>query len=282
VFLFRIYLYKGVKMFLGDRGTPNKFATRRYNYDILIDNEKMILSKIAKNLGFYSIIYTGKLNKVETVYDTDKNLLTGAGLIIRKINTKSRTYFSLIRVSDVNQVSNREKKAFLGECEPKDQPSDFPVQIADAIKVAFNNLFAINVVDIVKHCTAYIITEMSGNTYKIVSGTGYEAEMSFETLKVKDARTGRKVKIRNFSLDFELNPAYEKEREHILHIVDRYCKELVPLNRNRFEVAEVAVRPRVPAEGRTVALDENGNPIAPEADEKKGKKKKKDKKKIEG
>lgn len=266
-------------MFLGDKGTPNKFATRRHNYDILIDNEKMTLSKISKNLGFYNIIYTGKLKKIETVYDTDKNLLTGAGLIIRKINTKERTYFSLIRVSDVAQVSNREKKAFLGECEPKDQPSDFPVQIADAIKVAFNNLFAVNVVDIVKHSTAYITTDISGNVYKIVSGTGYEAEMSFETWKVKDMRTGRKMKIRNFSLDFELNPAYQKEMEHILHIVDRYCKELVPLNRNRFEVAEIAVRPRVPS-GNRPAVDADGNPIAPPPTaDKKDKKKKKEKKK---
>ncbi len=267
-------------MFLGDRGTPNKYATRRYNYDILIDNEKAILGKISKNLGFYNVIYTGKLNKIETVYDTDKNLLTGAGLIIRKINTKERTYFSLFRVSDVAQVSNREKKAFLGECEPKDEPSDFPVQIADAIKVAFNNLFAINVVDIVKHTSAYITTAISGNVYKIVSGTGYEAEMSFETWKIKDHRTGKKTTIRNFSLDFELNPAYQKEMEHILHIVDRYCKELVPLNRNRFEVAEVAVRPRVPS-GDRVMLDADGNPIAPPQTDKKGKKGKKDKKKKE-
>lgn len=265
-------------MFLGDRGTPNKYATRRHNYDILIDNEKMTLSKISKNLGFYNVIYTGKLHKTETVYDTDKNLLTGAGLIIRKINTKERTYFSLIRVSDVAQVSNREKKAFLGECEPKDEPSDFPVQIADAIKLAFNNLFGINVVDIVKHSTAYITTEISGNVYKIVSGTGYEAEMSFETWKIKDHRTGKKVKIRNFSLDFELNPSYEKEIEHILHIVDRYCKELVPLDRNRFEVAEIAVRPRVPS-GNRPAVGPDGHPIASPEANKDGKKKKKDKKK---
>ncbi len=268
-------------MFLGDRGTPNKYATKRFNYDILIDNEKMTLSKISKNLGFYSIIYKGKLKKMETVYDTDKNLLTGAGLMIRKINLKERTYFSLIRVSDVNQVSNREKKAFLGECEPKDVPSDFPVQIADAIKNAFNNLFAINVVDIVKHSTAYIVTEITGNLYKIVSGTGYEVEMSFETWKVKDARTGKKAKVKNFSLDFELSPNYEKEREHILHIVDRYCKELVPLNKNRFEIAEVAVRPRVPSGNRPAQVDENGEPIAAPVDNK-GKKKKDKKEKKKG
>lgn len=266
-------------MFLGDKGAPAKFVSRRHNYDILIDNEKMTLSKISKNLGFYNIIYKGKLRKIETVYDTDKNLLTGAGLIIRKINTKERTYFSLIRISDVAQVSNREKKAFLGECEPKDEPSDFPVQIADAIKNAFNNLFAINVVDIVKHTTAYISIDIKGDLYKIVSGTGYEVEMSFETWKIKDHRTGKSAKIRNFSLDFDLNPAYEKEMEHILHIVDRYCKELVPLNRNRFEIAEVTVRPRVPTEKKP-AVDEDGNPIAPPQNDKKGKKKKEKKKKL--
>lgn len=264
-------------MFLGDKGQPGKFNTVRHNYDILIDNEKRILSKISRNIGFYSVVYSGKLKKVETIYDTDKYLLTGAGLVIRKINIPERTYFSLIRISEVSKVSSREKKYFLGECEPKDQPSDFPVQIADAIQNVYNNLFTINVVDIVKHTSAYIITEMSGNVYKIISGTGYEAEMSFETWKVKDARTGKKVKIRNFSLDFALDPAYEKEREHILWVVDRYCKELVPLNRNRFEIAEVAVRPRVPTGKRPTQTDENGNPIAPPPTKKERKKKKKEK-----
>jgi hypothetical protein len=262
-------------MYLGDKGRPSKFTSVRYNYDVLIDNERMTLSKIARNLGFYSVIYSGKIKNIETVYDTDKNLLTGAGLLIRKRQTPQRTYFVLVRISDVKNVSTREKKAFLGECESKDQPSDFPVQIADGINNVFNNLFSINVVDIVKHCTAYIVTEITGNLYKIVSGTGYEAQMSFETLKARDVRTGKKVKLRNFSISFRLDPAYEKEREHILQVVDRYCKELVPLNLNRFEIAEVALHPRTPTTKTKFYDDENGEIMPPQAkkDKKKGKEK---------
>lgn len=261
-------------MFLGDKGRPSQYHHIRMNYDVLIDNEKMTLAKLAANLGFYNILYDGKINEVETVYDTDKRLLTGAGLLIRKKHSTKRTYFSLVRISSMANVRMREKKSFLGECEPKDQPRDFPVQIAEAINKIFNNLFTINVVDVVKHCEPYIVTEITGNRYKIVSGTGYEAEMCFETLKIRDAQTGRKLKLRNFSLSLELNPNYEKEREHILWVIERYCKEFVPLNRNRFEVAEVAVRPRIseqpqkPANGQGEAGKEG----------KKGKKAKKSKK----
>lgn len=229
-------------MFLGDKGQPGKFSTIRYNYDIIIDNERMTLQKLNKNLGFYNIVPMGKDVSVEIVYDTEGKLLTGAGLIIRKKTTKQRTYFSLVRLSAINELENREKKSFLGECETNDQPSDFPVQIADEINRIFNNLFTIDVVNIVKHCTPYIRTEIVGNKYKIISGTGYEAEMQFETLKVKDFRTGKKANVRNFTIEMELNPDYEKERQEILDTIEKYCKELSRLNRSRFEISQIAVK----------------------------------------
>ena len=137
-------------MLLEDKGVPTKYPTMRMNYDIIIDNENFTLQKLTRKLGFYTIIFKEKIKDVETIYDTDKKLLTGAGLILRKKITPKRAYFSLIRLSTMSNIKNREKKSFLGECEPKDQPSDFPVQIADAINKVFNNLFTINLVDIVK------------------------------------------------------------------------------------------------------------------------------------
>lgn len=232
-------------MFYGDKGKPTKYSTSRLNYDIIIDNEKFTLQKLARNLGFYTILLSEKIMEVETVYDTDKKLMTGAGLILRKKHTPRRTYFSLVRVSSMKNVKNREKKSFLGECDINDQPSDFPVQIANEINKIFNNLFTINLVDLVKHSKPYVRTEITGNRYKIVSGTGYEAEISFENLKVRDMRTGRKAKKRVCSLKMELDPNYEREREQILDVIERYCKELVLIDRNHFEIAEVMIRPPV-------------------------------------
>lgn len=233
-------------MFLGDKGKPTNFSTLRLNYDIIIDNEKFTLQKLARRLGFYTILFDTKIKEVETVYDTDKYLLTGAGLIIRKKTTPQRTYFSLVRISSISGINNREKKSFLGECEPNDQPSDFPSQIADEINKIFNNLFTINVEEIVKHCTPYLRIEIGGNRYKIVSGTGYEAELSFEDLKVKDMRTGKKGRKRIFSIKMELDPAYERERQQILDAIEKDCKELVLIERNKFEIAEVLIKPPVP------------------------------------
>lgn len=229
-------------MFLGDKGKENEYHHVRRNFDIVIDNESFTLQKLSHELGFYSIMPLGKDKETEIVFDTEGNLLSGSGLILRKKISADRTYFSFVRISSIKGTADREKKYFLGECEANDVPSDFPVQIADGINHIFNNLFTVNVVDIVKHCTPYIKIEILANKYKIVSGTGYEAELSFETLKIRDLRTGRKAKVRNFSLNMAEKPGYEREREHILDIIDRKCKELVPTNRNRFEIAEVAVR----------------------------------------
>ena len=238
-------------MFLGDKGKPNKFRTLRLNYDIIIDNEKLTLQKLTRNLGFYTVRFAGSMKEIETVYDTEKKLFSGAGLILRKKTTPARTYFSLVRISSISSPENREKKTFMGECELQDQPSDFPVQIADQINRVFNNLFTVNVVDIVKHCTPYIRIDITGNRYKIVSGTGYEAEISFENLKVRNARNGRKGTVRNFSIKMELNPDFERERLQILDVIDRYCKELAPLNRNRFEIGEILVRDLQPRDKET-------------------------------
>ena len=235
-------------MFIGDKGKPNKYFNLRMNYDIVIDNEKFTIQKMMNRLGFYTIIPLGKVKEGEIVYDTDKKLLTGSGLILRKKIDRDRIYFSLIRVSSMDNIENREKKSFLGECELKDQPSDFPVQIADAINKIFNNLFTIDLVEVVKHCTPYTKMDIIGNKYKIVSGTGYEAEMQFEELRIKDLRTGRKAKKRNFSIKLQLDPNYVHERERILEVIEKYCKELVYIKRNRFEIGEVAVRMPVVAQ----------------------------------
>lgn len=236
-------------MFLGDKGEASKYRNVRYNYDILVDNEKAILRKLSEKLGFYDIVFDTQLKDIEISYDTPTNLLSNTGLIIRKKIDNKRSYFTLIRISDLRtNQQDRERKEFLGECEPKDQPSDFPVQIADKINEIFNNLFTVNLVDIIKHTKPYLVIEVRGNRYKIISGTGYNAELCFETLHVRNMHNGKKAKIRNVSVAFTLLPEYEHERNEILGAIDKYCKELVPLNRNHFEVAEVAVRTRVPVE----------------------------------
>lgn len=248
-------------MLLEDKGKPTKYSSLRLNYDIVIDNEKFTLKKLAHHLGFYTILFQEKIKEAEIIYDTDKKLLTGSGLIIRKKLSPKRAYFSLVRISSMNNLANREKKDFLGECEPNDQPSDFPVQIADAINKIFNNLFTINVVDIVKHCTPYIRIDVGGNRYRLLSGTGYEVSLAFENLKVRDVRSGKKAKTRIFSLKMELDPNYEKEREQILNAIERWCKELVPTQRQRFEIAEVLVKPKVPkvkGEEKKVEDEEEG------------------------
>lgn len=251
-------------MFFGDRGQPERFNNIRRNYDIIIDKEGETLRKMTNNLGFYTIIPLGRMNETEVVYDTDRNLLTGAGLLLRKKINSQRTYFTLIRISNMD-IQDREKKSFLGECEPKDQPSDFPEKIAEGINKIFNNLFTINLEDMVKHTTPYIQFQITGNKYKIVSGTGYEVEMSFETLLVRDYRTGKRAKVRNFSIEMDNNPNYEKERQEILSVIEHNCKELFFVNRNRFEIAQAAVKV----------------PEVKEGEEKKKKKSKKELKKQE-
>lgn len=71
-------------MLLPDKGKPTKYSTIRKNYYIIIDDERMTTRKLRNNLGFYSIVSDGVIKEEEVVYDTDKKLLTGVGLVLRK------------------------------------------------------------------------------------------------------------------------------------------------------------------------------------------------------
>lgn len=42
----------------------------------------------------------------------------------------------------------------------------------------------------------------------------------------------------------EDDPNYEMERAHVDKIIARYCKELAPVRKNRFEIAETVVKER--------------------------------------
>ncbi len=230
-------------MLLGDNGKPSKNPTIRKNYYLIIDDERMTINKLVAKLGFYSVRFDKKIIEREIVYDTDAKLLTGVGLNLRKKIMPDRAYFSLVRVNSLtSSLQLREKKSFLGNCEINDEPSDFPTQIADAIDNIFNNLFTVNLVDIVKHTTPYIDITIRGNEYKIVSGTGYEISASFEDLKIKDMRTGRKGRKRIFSLKMEEDPEFEMERNQVEEVIARYCKELAPTLKNRFEISETVVK----------------------------------------
>ena len=232
-------------MFLGDKGKPSKYSTIRKNFYLIIDNEAMTINKLVAKLGFYTVRFEEKIKEREIVYDTDKKLLTGVGLNLRKKIVPGRTYFSLVRINNITSAQQlREKKSFLGECDITDEPCDFPTQIAEEVNSIFNNLFTIDLVDIIKHTSPYISIEIRGNRYKIISGTGYEMTISFENLKIRDERTGKKAKRRIFSIKMEDDPNYQKEREHVEWVIGRYCKELTPVNKNRFEIAETAVKIR--------------------------------------
>ncbi len=233
-------------MFFGDKGSAEQVNTQRRNYFLIIDNEKETIRKLINHLGFYSVIFEKNIKEQEIVYDTDKNLFTGVGILLRKKITPKRAYFSLVRINSLNTSTQaREKKYFLGECDKKDNPSDFPTQIAEQLNQIFNNLFTVNVMHIVKHAPPYISTTITGHKYKVISGTGYVMKFEFQNLSVVNLRTGVKAKTRIASVDVDDNPKYEEERKHLFWVIERYCKELAFVNKNRFEIVENLVKPKV-------------------------------------
>ncbi|MBQ8845408.1 MAG: hypothetical protein IJ008_05310 [Clostridia bacterium] len=233
----------------------SRFNSIRIYYEIFTNKENVIRQKFEKHMPFYRIVYNKKLVEKEIIYDTEKRLLTSANLVLSKRILPERTYFRILKVSSIkNQIIKNERKTFLGECDKTDEPSNFPNQMADAINKSFKNLFAIDLNEIVKHLAPFISVEVKGDEYKIFCGTGFTARLSFEDHIYKNELNKKKVKSRVCSLKMDDNPLYEEERESLLRAIDKYCKELVPMKRNRFEMAYVKLFPPIPQveEGKKV------------------------------
>ncbi len=238
-------------MFLGDKGKKSKFQNIRRNYDIYEKNEKKTLNKLDRALNFFNLSPKSKIKETEIVYDTPNRLFTSTGLILSKKILPKRNYFRISRSNMIKDVSTTETKHFLGECELKDEPRDFPAEIAKGLNDFMPNLFAVDLLTIVSHLEPYVKIDITGESYQLSSGTGYSATLSFEThkytnlskQKIKNSRQNMKKRI--FSVEMPNDPTFIEERRQIMTAIEKNCKELVPFDRNRFEIAKALLFPQV-------------------------------------
>lgn len=242
-------------MFQGDKGKRSKFQNIRINYDVYNKNEKATLKKLDSGLNFFSLSPSGKVQEIEIIYDTDNKLFTESGLIISKKIMPTRCYFRISRMNIIKGITQTESKYFLGECDMPDQPSDFPTQIADGISKILPELFAVDLVTLVKHLKPYIKIEIYGESYKLSSGNGYSATLSYETQKYtnlqyskqRQSHARKNMQKRVFSVEMPNDPQHQVELKQIIDAIEKHCKELVPYKKNRFEIAKTLLFPKINA-----------------------------------
>lgn len=240
-------------------------SEKRYHYDMLKNNESKVVDKLNLNLGFFSFRKKSKFKAVEVVYDTADNLLASAGIVLSKQFEANNTYFKVRKISRVqSELSRKSQKFEIAKCNAKQTPKDLAIQVATAINSYFSNIFTIDLSDVVKNTIPKVEITIKGNLYDVVGGTGFKGTVLFENVTYRDLTGRRKVKRNGFTFSCPNDNQHEKEVEEILRGIERYCKELIPYNESRFEIAQRLLHPAVRRSVGIKNLKENQKKIKEE------------------
>ncbi len=218
---------------------------KKVHYFYIGKNYKKTVKKIDENLRYYRIENVGKFAGKEIIYDVQSNMLSNAGLVLSKQYEGDDAYFKVRKISSLPSVFKKASQKFqLGECEGSESPKDFPVQIANAISNSFANVFTIDLVSVVRQTVPKIEIVIKGQKYRIICGTGYEAVLLVENAMYRDVQTNKKVKREGFTLKLPISEKWDRENEEIVKVIEHYCKELVPYQQSRFEIAQRLLYPK--------------------------------------
>lgn len=247
--------------------------TKKIHYLILGTKFKKIKDKLDKNLNYYRIAFNGKFNGREIIYDVPSNMLSNAGLVLSKQYDDGKIFFKVRKISKLPGGYKRPSQKFtLGESEEAEAPKDFPMQIANAISNLYSNAFTIDLVSVVRQTVPKYQIDVKGDSYFIVGGTGYRAELLYEKAVYRDLENNKKVKRVGVTLIMPKDAKLEKENQYVMQAIDHYCKELVGYEQSRFEIAQRLLHPETIEIVKT-QTDEEEQPQM----QQKGKRKKKSK-----
>ena len=217
---------------------------KKAHYLMLGKSFSKTLKKLDENLNYYRLINQGKFEGLEIIYDVDQKLLSNAGLVISKQYEKDKIYFKVRKISKLPGGFKRpSQKFYLGECEGTEAPKDFPMQIANAISNSYANVFTIDLVSVVRQTEPKYEIKVTGTKYRIVCGNGYSCEMLCENAVYKDLEKNKKVKRVGVTLVMPKENKYEKNNKEVMDAIEHYCKELVPYEQSRFEIAQRLLHP---------------------------------------
>lgn len=219
----------------------------KVHYAMIRDNEREIVAKLDRALGFYRIYFEKNIKGLEIIYDTPNLLLSNAGIVLSKQFESGKCFFKVRKLSYLpTELRRPSEKFYLSECKGSEMPKDYPLQIASAINNAFSNVFKIDLVEVVKQTVPIYEILVKGRLYSLTSGSGMKGQLVFEDNCYKDLVHNKKVKTKGATIT--MPGENKKEISEVLDGVDRRCKELLRYEESRFEIAQRLLLSREKAE----------------------------------
>ena len=204
--------------------------------------------QFCKHLQFQKVVKLGKDVARETYYDTQAHLLNKSGIVLSKFQEGTNCFFKVENASFMSKVLTRlQKQVFVHQVGASDKLSDHAFYIKDGITSLFSTAFSIDLENVINSATPKMEVEINADIYQLTSGTGMRAKLALENKVIRNFETKRKYSVQSLTVKLESSNTQifldDFERFNIL--IEKNCKELLPVNDNQFDFATKVTKPIV-------------------------------------
>ncbi|MDD4110692.1 MAG: hypothetical protein PHS54_03975 [Clostridia bacterium] len=193
-----------------------------------------------RSLPLYSLYGEGKDVTVEIYLDSPNNLLRSAGIILTKVIEDNKACLRVEREEYIPGRKNlfkKEKKVFIHPIGLKDTAFDHSLFLIDGISSMFSTKFHIDLDNVLKTVVPKLEIESRRDHFKVFSGKGFKAEMIYENIRVKNHDTKRRVELLMLDIVQTSSKINLNEFNDFTFKIEKYCKEVLPIEESKYEIA---------------------------------------------
>lgn len=202
-----------------------------------------------KHLKFQKVVRLGKDVARETYYDTPAHLLNKSGIVLSKFQEGNNCFFKVENASFMSNVLKKlQKEVFVHKVGANDKLSDHAFYLKDGITSLFSTAFSIDLENVIKTATPKLEIETVANIYQLTSGTGMRAKFALEKKTIKNLETKRKYSVEGLTIKLESDNTkiFLDDFDNFNNLVQKNCKEFLPVEENQFDFATKVTKPIVP------------------------------------
>ncbi|MBE7082805.1 MAG: hypothetical protein E7378_03950 [Clostridiales bacterium] len=221
--------------------------TKRY-YEAVNEKAFSNFLKFARGLRFHKVNFVDGDTCKETYFDTPNHLLNKAGVIVSRFAEGNNVFFKVENAAFMSKILNSlTKQVYVHKVGANDKISDHAFYIKDGITSLFTTAFSVDLENIIKTASPKLTVVINAQIYEVVGGSGMRAKLALENKQVINHETKRKYKVQSMTIKLENNPAlYADDFEEFNNLIQKNCKDLIPVNENQFDWANKVTKPLPP------------------------------------
>jgi hypothetical protein len=210
------------------------------SYTVFNKNSFNKILMLSKNMPMYSFYGEGRDDSKEIYLDSPNNLLANAGIILCKVIDNGKAFFRVDReeLKPNMKILSREKRVFIHPIGSRDSVLDHALFLTDGISSMFSTKFYIDLENVLKTVVPKIEIENQKTVFRILSGKGFKANMSFEKIKIRNYDSKRKADLFMLNIEQTSSRLTMDEFNDFTSKLEKYCKEIMPTSDSKYKIAK--------------------------------------------